>query len=223
MPRRARQVFPGLPHHVTQRGNGRRQVFFSDTDRWVYLDWMQEHLQRERVELLAYCLMGNHVHLVVVPPAAKSLERSLGPLHARYARRMNRAHASGGHFWQERFFSAALDEPYLWNALRYVERNPVRAGIVRQAEDYPWSSAQAHCGLRRDPQLTTDPAWVDLLHQVDDWSTWLAPEDRPESLEALRRGSLSGHPCGSEEFVQDLSRRAGVQLAPRPRGRPIKW
>ena len=153
MPRAARFVLPGVPHHVTQRGNRRGQVFFSDADRRAYLAWLHADAQRHGLEVLAYCLMSNHVHLVVVPAGPRSMEHALRHLHMRYAQRLNRMKGWKGHLWQGRYFSAPLDEPYFWTAIRYVERNPVRAGLVARAEDFPWSSARAHCESAWDPLL----------------------------------------------------------------------
>ncbi|HTO61465.1 MAG TPA: transposase [Bradyrhizobium sp.] len=137
MLRLARTVFADVPHHVTQRGNRREQVFFTDEDRRTYLAWLKAYCDKHAVAVLAYCLMTNHVHLVVVPAGDDELERALKPLHMRYAQRINRRRGWNGHVWQGRFFSSPLDEAYLWAALRYVERNPVRARLVRRAENYP--------------------------------------------------------------------------------------
>jgi len=139
-----------------------------------------------------------------------------------YAQHVNRARKWKGHLWQGRFFSSALDEPYLWAALRYVERNPVRARLVRKAENYMWSSAAAHCGLREDATLTHDRYWLTQLESMGDWSKWLAEGDRPDELEVLRRHVERGLPCGSEKFVRKLERIAGQTLRYRPRGRPKK-
>ena len=133
MPRIARAVFSGVPHHITQRGNRREDVFFNEADRAAYLAWLSEYCAKYKVRVLAYCLMTNHIHVVAVPEADASLERVFRPLHTRYAQRVNRAKHWKGHVWQGRFFSSALDEPYLWAAIRYVERNPVRVGMVRRA------------------------------------------------------------------------------------------
>jgi putative transposase len=143
-----------MPHHVTQRGNRRERVFFTEGDRNVYLEWLREYATRNGVGVLAYCLMTNHVHLVVVPATKDGLHRTLRPLHTRYAQRINRSRNWKGHIWQGRYFSSALDAPFLLAAIRYVERNPVRARMIDWAEEYPWSSAAAHCGLKTDPVLS---------------------------------------------------------------------
>jgi len=222
MSRLARTVFPGVPYHVTQRGNRREDVFFTDEDRRAYLEWMREYCTRHGVSVLAYCLMTNHVHVIVVPPRQDALENVFRSLHTRYAQHVNRARKWKGHLWQGRFFSSALDEPYLWAALRYVERNPVRARIVRKAENYMWSSAAAHCALREDGTLTDDRVWLTQIESVGDWSKWLAEGDRPDEIEVLRRHVERGLPCGSEKFVRELERIAGQTLRYRPRGRPKK-
>ena len=222
MPRIARPVFADVPHHITQRGNRREDVFFSDADRLAYLNWLGEYSRRYKVQILAYCLMTNHLHVVVVPESAGALEQVFRPLHTRYAQRINRAKRWKGHIWQGRYFSSALDDAYLWAAIRYVERNPVRARIVRRAENYPWSSAPAHCGLKPDTVLTQDAHWIEKAKPMEDWSEWLAQGDKPEELEVLRRNVERGLPCGSESFIRRLERRAGQMLRPRPRGRPVK-
>ncbi len=220
MPRIARTVFANVPHHITQRGNRREDVFFSEEDRSTYVAWLGEYCAKYKVSILAYCLMTNHVHVVVVPESTDALEKVFRPLHTRYAQRINRANKWKGHLWQGRFFSSALDEPYLWAAIRYVERNPVRARIVRRAENYPWSSAAAHCGLKADPVLATNREWKRQLQSIGDWSAWLAEGDQPEQLTVLRRYVECGLPCGAEGFIRGLERRAGQSLRVRPRGRP---
>jgi putative transposase len=222
MPRHARFVFPGIPHHVTQRGNRREEIFFDDTDRRAYLDWLAEYCVKHRVSLLAYCLMRNHVHIVAVPESGDGLERVFRPLHTRYAQRINRAKNWRGHVLQGRYFSSALDGAYFWAAIRYVERNPVRAQIVGRAEDYRWSSAASHCGLSVDPVLAAAGEWVRRLNSIADWSTWLAEGDKPAELDALRRHVDANLPCGSEEFVRNLQDGARVTLLLRPPGRPRK-
>ena len=201
-----------------QRGNRRGQVFFGDHDRRSYLDSLKEICGQFEVQVLAYCLMSNHVHLIVVPPTEKAFEHVFRRLSTRHAQRINRLRQLSGHVWQGRYFSSPLDEAYLWNALRYVERNPVRAGIVARADHYPWSSAPAHCGRRTDELLTTEPDWLEFVGQVGDWAAWLSEEDSPAILEVLRTNSRRNQPCGSDSFVAELERRAGVPLRERPRG-----
>jgi len=221
MPRVARAVFPGIPHHITQRGNRREEVFFGEEDRLTYLSWLSEYCQKYAVKVWAYCLMTNHLHLVMTPSTAEGLQRVLKPLHMRYSQRVNRARGWQGHLWQGRFFSSPLDDAYLWAAIRYVERNPVRAGMVVKAEEYRWSSAAAHCGLRSDKVLT-QPSLAKVRESIEDWSVWLSAGDDEESLRILRRNSEKGLPCGSEGFIQKLGSLANRMLEYRPQGRPKK-
>jgi len=220
MPRLARAVFSGVPHHITQRGNRREDVFFTDEDRQVYLEWLHEYCDRHGVEVLAYCLMTNHIHIVAVPGTEDGLQRALKPLHMRYAQRLNRQQGWKGHLWQGRFFSSPLDEDYMWAAIRYVERNPVRAKMVQKAEKYRWSSAAAHCGLRKDSVLTDRKIWRDRFEAIGDWSAWLSAEDDVGQLDMLRTHVEKGLPCGSEGFVKRLGESIGRVLEFRPQGRP---
>lgn len=220
MPRLARTVFAGVPHHVTQRGNRREDVFFNDEHRYRYLAWLEEYCQRYSVDVLAYCLMTNHVHLVLVPGEEAGLQQVLKPLHMRYAQRLNRERSWNGHVWQGRYFSSPLDERYTWAAIRYVECNPVRAKMVEEAEKYPWSSAAAHCGLRTDSVLTADTSWQKKFQTIESWSSWLAEGERTEERTNLRRNVEKGLPCGETSFIQKLEREAGRALRFRPQGRP---
>lgn len=220
MPRIPRVVWAGVPHHVTQRGNRRIPVFYTDDDRKAYLKLLCEYAGKHAVKVLAYCLMTNHVHLVVVPETSDGLHRAFKPLHMRHAQQVNRAHGWNGHLWQGRFFSSILDDTYLWNAIRYVELNPVRARLVEKAEDYRWSSAGSHCSSRRDPSLTTDASWRRRFKAIGNWSDWLARGVDDESIELLRRNANKGLPCGSAAFVAGLERTTGRTLHERPRGRP---
>ena len=222
MPRLARNVFPGVPHHITQRGNRREDVFFTDDDRHAYLNWLKEYSQQHQVDILANCLMTNHIHLVVVPNTEEGLNRMLKTLHLRYAQHINREKGWKGHLWQGRYFSSPLDDAYLWAAIRYVERNPVRAKMVRIAERYPWSSAAVHCGLREDSVLTQKLKWKKLFDQRSDWSAWLAEGEDANQLSVLRRNIDKGLPCGSERFIKKLERLTGRVLQYRPQGRPRK-
>ena len=146
----ARIIALDVAHHITQRGNARRFILETDTERGVYLDLLQQGIQRHGVELIGYCLMSNHVHLVAAPQSKDALSRSLKQTHGRCASYWNAGNSSSGHVWQGRYYSCPLDDTHLWEALRYTELNPVRAFLVTSAKDWPWSSAAAHCGTRAD-------------------------------------------------------------------------
>jgi putative transposase len=222
MPRLARSVFAHMPHHITQRGNRREDVFFNDEDRQFYLDLLQEYAAAHHVEVAAYCLMTNHIHLILIPSTEDGLQKVLKPLHMRYAQRLNRARAQQGHVWQGRYFSAVLDGDYLRAALRYVERNPVRARLVRKAENYAWSSAKGHCSVAPDTLLRLHSKWRKDLEDISNWSKWLAEPDEEQALLVLRRNTMMGLPCGSEKFIRKIEKRSGRNLHYKPQGRPKK-
>ena len=211
MPRLARNVFPGIPHHITQRGNRREDIFFSEEDRLIYLEWLSEYCKKHKVEVLAYCLMTNHIHLILNPSNEDGLQKVLKPLHMRYAQRVNKAKGWKGHLWQGRFFSSALDEAYTWSAIRYVERNPVRARMVTKAEDYVWSSAATHCGLKEN-KLIVKLADVARAIPEQEWSEWLALAGDEGDISILRRNIEKGLPCGDDGFIGKLEKLSGRQL-----------
>jgi putative transposase len=221
VPRANRTVFPGIPHHVTQRGNHRERVFHAPGDPEAYLALLNTYARQHGLRIFAYCLMPNHIHLVVTPGTAESLHLALRTVHSQYAQRVNRMRSITGHLWQGRYGSCALDPRHFLNAVRYVELNPVKAGLCRKAEDYPWSSARAHCADRFDPVLESAQR-SPVLAAVADWSTWLAhgvPEDCRQRFRNHERGNL---PCGSPEFVDSLERTAGRPLQFKQRGGQLK-
>lgn len=218
MPRHARIVVQGTPHHVTQRGNDRQQVFFCRADRLFYLHLLRDCAAHQGVEVIAYCLMPNHVHLVLVPSQENGLHAVLKSIHGRYAQRVNRMRARSGHLWQGRFFSSPLDARYLLNAVRYVELNPVRAGIVGAAEDFAWSSAAIHCGLKASSLVASKPSLPEFAG-IESWSRWLAEHLPDDVVSEIRRNSSQNLPCGSEAFVSRLEGLARRSLRYRARGR----
>jgi putative transposase len=215
MARMARVVIPGYPHHVTQRGNRRQTVFFSDADYLHYIDLIAEYTALSETEVWAYCLMPNHVHLVMVPKHEDGLRAALGEAHRRYTRRINFRNGWRGHLWQERFHSFVMDERYLLATVRYVELNPVKAKLCREPCDWPWSSARAHLEGKDGRLVNVRP----MLERVRDWSSYLSSGDPVESDEVIERHTRTGRPLGSEAFVERLEVATGRSLAPKPPGR----
>jgi len=214
MTRLARVIVPEIPHHITQRGNRRQQTFFDDRDYRLYISLMTESCARRGVAIWAYCLMPNHVHLIAVPKSEDGLRRGIGEAHRRYSLAINGRMEWRGHLWQGRFASFPMDEPHLLMAARYVELNPVRARLVRRAEDYPWSSAGAHLSGRDDGLATTAP----LLELVDDWNAFL-DEGLPEAdAKAIRSGERTGRPAGDGAFLDRLEISLGRPVRPGKRG-----
>lgn len=219
MTRMARVVVLGLPHHVTQRGTRRQTTFFEPADYRAYLSLLAVACRRAETRVWAYCLMPNHVHFVMVPSSHDGLRAALSDAHRRYAEAVNRRFGWRGHLWQERFYSFPMDEGHLHAAVRYVERNPVAAGLTRTAAEWPWSSARAHLAGRDDELVEVGP----MLQRVGDWATYLEKVLSEEQLETISRHTRSGRPLGSKVFVADLERRLQRILAPRPSGRkPIE-
>jgi putative transposase len=200
MARLARVVVPGHPHHITQRGNRRQQTFFSRDDYAAYKSLLAEWCSACGVSILAYCLMPNHVHLVAVPASADGLRLAIGEAHRRYTRRVNFREGWRGHLWQGRFASFVMDETYLRAAVRYIERNPVRARLVGRAEDWPWSSAAAHLAGRGDGLVAVEP----MLAMVRDWRRYLSDPDDEQTGQTFRRHGSTGRPLGDESFLARL-------------------
>jgi len=217
-------VAVGVPHHVTQRGNNRQTVFFSNADRQVYLALLRDHCERWGLDVLGYCLMSNHVHVVGVPGAADSLAKALGRTHYDYAVYLNGRRHRSGHLWQNRFFSTAMDRGHLYQTLRYVDLNPVRAGMVERGESYRWSSARAHVeGHDAGGLLRTE--LDEELCRFDNWAEVLTPSGSDsDAAEAIRRATRTGRPLGDEKFVKDLAVRLDrdfgkAKPGPRPKRR----
>lgn len=218
MSRMARVVVPGIPHHVTQRGNRRQQVFFCEADHRFYLELVGERCAQRGVEVWAYCLMPNHVHLVMVPHAQDDLHRSLAFAHQKYTRHINLREGWRGYLWQGRFASFPMDEQHLLAAVRYIELNPVRAGLCREASDWPWSSARAHVSGVDDVLVTTAP----MCSRVGDWANYLSEGTNRDVSDVIRRHSRTGRPLGSDAFIHQLEQQTGRRLRKLKPGRPRK-
>jgi putative transposase len=213
MARLARTVVAGLPHHVTQRGNRREAIFFEDGDHEIYRDLLAEQTRKAGVEVWAYCLMPNHVHLILTPSRADGLGLAVGEAHRRYTNFINARGRWTGHLFQSRFASVVMDEAHLMAAVCYVSLNPVRAGLVGRAADWEWSSARAHLTGADDRLVTVRP----VLNRVSCFADLLL-EDRDDAFAALRRAESTGRPVGAAEFVTGLERLLGRPIARRAPG-----
>lgn len=219
MPRFARVVATGVPHHITQRGNARRLVFDSDSDRRTYLQLLRHYARQHSLSLLGYCLMSNHVHLVAIPQRDDSMALALRHTHGRYASYLNARQTASGHVWQGRFYSCPLDDEHLWAALRYVERNPARAGMIGAPWDYAWSSATAHCGGGDAGGLLDRVSWEGRW-TVAEWREFVGTADADADNDVIRRNTHSGRPLGARSFVEALERTLDRKLVPGKGGRP---
>ena len=214
MPRYPRLVVPGIPHHVTQRGVQKRKTFFRSLDYLTYLELLRVYKKRAGVAVWAYCLMPNHIHMVVVPESENSLAKCFGPLHAQYAAKVNATHGWQGHLWQQRFYSTAMDEVHTFSAMRYVELNPTRAGLCRLPHEWRWSSANAHLAGVHDALL--DMAATDEL--VPDWREYLLRPGSGDAQDALRRHTRTGRPVGNDAFIERLEVLTGRGIKVRKSG-----
>ena len=223
MPRIARVVAVGLPHHITQRGNYRQPVFLDDDDRECYLSLLQKYGNKYGLTTLAYCLMSNHIHLIAVPEHEDTLARALNTAHMRYSQYFNKKLNVSGHLWQGRFYSCVLDETHLIAAAGYVEKNPVRAGTVAKPWEWKWSSAMEHIGGNGDHAQLELGDLLDIAGTTcNGWKKYLDTAESKEDLDKIRQCSRSGRPMEIAVFVEDLERTLNVTLQALPRGRPRK-
>ena len=218
MARLARVIAAGIPHHVTQRGNRRMATFFRDQDYRDYITLMAQWCRTSGVEVWAYCLMPNHVHLIAVPDSEDSLRRGIGEAHRRYSRMINFREGWRGHLWQGRFSSFPMDEIYLLAAARYIEMNPVRAELVPDAESWPWSSVRAHLAGEDDGLVRVNP----LLEIVGNWREFLGRISKGEEIKKIRRHERTGRPLGGENFIKGLESLLGRCLRPQKPGPKVK-
>jgi putative transposase len=213
MSRMSRIVVPGCPHHIIQRGNRKQPVFFSASDRDTYIRLLHDESVRYGIKIWAYCLMDNHVHLIAVPERSDSLAKGIGEAHKKYTSMINRREGWKGYLWQGRFSSFPLDRMYLLAAVRYIEMNPVHAGLVKQAEEYQWSSAKAHVYVVKDLLLTGDV----LVDEIGDWKMYLSCFDDCDIETKILKHSATGRPLGNKQFIDKLEKLTGRSLK---KGRP---
>jgi putative transposase len=215
MARRARMTLPGIPHHVTQRGNRRERIFLEPGDEALYLDLMSAQLARHHVSCWAYCLMPNHVHLILTPADEPGLARAVGEAHRRYATFVGARGRWTGHLFQARFASVAMDEDHLLAAFRYIALNPVKARLTATAAEWPWSSTAAHLAGRGTPYVDVEPA----LARIDDFAAFVAHEpDDAARWSTLLKAEQVGRPVGAKAWIADLEKQHGRALSPAKRG-----
>ena len=213
MARIARIIAPDYPHHIIQRGNRSQTTFFCEDDYLLYIDLMVQWCRHYKVDIWSWCLMPNHVHLIAVPQTTEGLARAIGEAHRRYTRHINFRENWRGHLWQGRFASFPMDEQHLLATARYIEMNPVAAGLAQHPEDYRWSSARAHLEGQDDRLVKVAP----LLDLVSDWSSFLSLSSEDE-LDLLHRHERTGRPLGTPGFIETLEQTLGRVLKPQKPG-----
>jgi len=214
MARLARVVVPGLPHHVTQRGNHREPVFFNDGDYAAYLDLISKAAKASGTEIWAWRLMPNPVHFIMTPGHEDGLRATFAEAHRRYSARIHARLKLTGHLWQGRFSSTAMDERHLIAAARYLALNPVAAGMVKRARDWPWSSARAHLTGKDDGVVVTAP----ILSRVPDFAGLLKAAEDEAATRALLNSRTTGRPVGAADWIEGLEAQTGRKLAAGRRG-----
>jgi putative transposase len=227
MPRPPRPVADGLLYHALNRGNNRAAVFFGTADYLAFLQSLGQTQQRYPFALYGYCLMTNHFHLLLAPGPGQSVSRILQSLTVAHTWHYHRAHGTVGHVWQGRFRSPVVQEDaHALVVLRYIEANPLRAGMVADLATYPWSSYPVHGMGRHDPLVSPLPAW-DALGRDEAarqayWREWGHTPLTARELAAVRRSVTTGRPFGEAAWVERTAGALGLRLAQRPRGRPKK-
>ena len=220
MPRIARIVGAGYPHHIVQRGNNREEVFWDNRDYQKYLSFLSKYSEEKGATVLAYCLMPNHVHLLITPSEEETLAKMMQGVTLCYTQYFNRKNGRTGRLWECRYHSTVIDrDRYLWAVCRYIERNPVRAGIVEKPENYPYSSAKAHILGSQTPLLKES---LFDKGELSEYRYFLKTVDNREFLEEIRKQTRLGRPLGDEGFLQILSSKLDYCLIIRPKGRPRK-
>jgi putative transposase len=215
MARSARIVIPGAAHHVVQRANRANSLFLADEDRRRYLDLLAQYAAMHRLQVYAWCLMPDHVHLVVVPEQPDSLASTMKSLKTQFSKYLRQTHRKPG-LLRGRFASCPMDEPHMWEAVRYVERNPLRAGKILRPDRYPWSSAGGHVGLRKDPLVS---GALESRGKVKNWVEWLRAGEDAAMVETIRACTRTGRPAGDEVFVSRVKKITGRTVRAKKGGR----
>ena len=222
MPRIARVIAVGYPHHITQRGNYQQEIFSDDSDRRKYLFFLKNEARRYNLSILAYCLMSNHVHFIVVPEKEDSIAKVFKYAHMKYSQYYNKRINAVGHLFQGRFFSCVMDEPHTIACARYIERNPVRKNIVKKPNLWEWSSAKIHCGIDKHDKLGVNKFFEYLGYDRKSWESFINLPDNPREVKQIHEKTRNGRPLGADVFIKKLEEELGRFLHFKPKGRPKK-
>lgn len=220
MPRIARAVAAGFPHHIVQRGNNNEKVFFDKEDRGMYLSLLKKYSDKWGSPILAYCLMSNHVHLIIRPKKEEALYKMMQGVTLCYTQHINRKYKRTGRLWESRYHSCVVNkENYLWAVARYIEQNPKRAKIAKREEDFPYSSARAHIVGVKDEVLGEE---LFKEQQRKDYAAFIRAIIPKEEMNSIRYYTRTGRPFGSKEFIKKMEKKLERKFMLRPPGRPRK-
>jgi putative transposase len=208
MPRINRIIIPDVPHHICHRGNNQQAIVHDDNDRLKYLSILKKSCDKRGLNILGYCLMDNHIHLVAVPSDENSLSSAIQVAHGDYARRFNYRYEIKGHLWEGRYYSCPLDDAHFIQALLYVDRNPVRAGMVKDLSKYRWSSIHIHTGKGDPADLVKEYAWA-RIQELSDYKTQLLQEEDKMFVDRIRLSTKYGQPAAIDKGIQELEAKSG--------------
>ncbi len=220
MPRIARVVAVGYPHHITQRGNYRQKIFSDDTDRKKYLSLLKNESKRYSLLVLAYCLMPNHVHFIVIPEREDSMGNVFKYAHMKYSQYYNKKKQTQGHLFQSRYFSCVMDEFHTMACARYIERNPVRAKIVNKPYLWQWSSAKIHMGIGGRDEIGLNKLFDYIECCQKDWKKFIDAYEDPDEIKRIREQTRKGRLLGADGFIEKMETKLSRFLRLKPRGRP---
>lgn len=218
MPRDTRLIVPNIYHHAMQRGNNRQNVFNNNGDRIYYLKWARNLAEKNHVPIIGYCLMTNHIHLLVLPRDADGMINFMKLLGQRYTQYFNRTYKRCGKLWENRYRVHPVDPELYHVVLRYIEMNPVRAGLVTDGAQYPWSSASYHLLGTDNPTIMASCLHSSALR----YNEFFYQEENPQELQAIRTATQQGKAWGKTSFLEKLTNSLGRVVTPRRRGRPRK-
>lgn len=222
MPRIARVIAIGYTHHITQRGNYKQNIFIDDIDREKYISIIKKESKRYGLKILSYCLMTNHIHLVVVPEKEDSIWKVFKYAHMKYSQYYNKKANNTGHLFQGRFFSCIMDNNHTLACVRYIERNPVRAGIVKKPCSWKWSSAKVHCLMKEPDELGVNRLFEYVEVNQKSWKEFIEMPDNLDDIKRIKKNTRKGRPLGTNEFVERLEKKLNRILKLKPKGRPKK-
>lgn len=218
MPRIARALVDGFIYHIINRSNGRQTIFHQDEDYKAFVNLIKEARNRYSVKILAYCLMPNHFHIVMIPVKAEELSKCIQWLMTSHVRRHHKKYETTGHIWQGRFKSFIIQkDDHLLTVLRYVEGNPIRAALVTSAKEWLWSSHKERIGMESTQILSEIPLKLPL-----NWSKYVNQPLTNRDLERLHLSVRRQSPFGDSEWQKKICRNFGLGHTLRPRGRPRK-
>ncbi|MCW5204510.1 transposase [Desulfobulbus sp. US1] len=227
MPRRPRIIVPGTPLHIIQRGNNRQACFFAEEDYLFYLDWLKEYAKKAQCTVHAYALMTNHVHLLLTPKKKDSAGSLMKRLGQRYVQYVNRTYQRSGTLWEGRFRSCIIQqETYLFTCQRYIEMNPVRAGMVQHPGEYRWSSYRVNGQGEKSELITPHPLYTELgetdTTRAQAYRTLFQAELDPGEIDKIRKATNGNFSLGDTRFHTEISQMLGRRVTPGKAGRPKK-